>query len=513
MVPLLRATCSYNAAMQSRRLPLRLIALALLSVAVVLVLGLLLATVNSALELYERLQTLPFWIRWPGLAGALLVIVLALWLAWRLLRPQRGHSPRTMQAPSREQVSERIDALQRRDVLTSELQAELVELDRRRTSEQLYVAVFGEISTGKSSLIRALSGDREAQVDVLGGTTRKVTHFEARLPDGASLILADVPGSAEIDGEMREQLARDEALRAHAVVYVCATELTRGQHAELEWLLGFGKPLLLVLNKIDQYHRSQAIELRDALQARYAGRGVRVLMTSAGYQEQLERVRADGRHETLQRERPAEITQLLDALQQVSATGAAALEPARGDAVLMHVDSKARELARDAARRESQDCVARYTRRAVVGAMAAVAPGSDIIIQGALGTAMVRELARIHDVPVRELDVDQLLRRMTLTVRNTTAIVLAIAGNALKAFPGLGTLGGGVAHAVAYGLVFDSVGKAISATLAAHAALDAADAERRLRILLAEPACERIERIARIALAEARSAGTDDASR
>lgn len=513
MLPLFGATCSYNAAMQSRRLPLRLIALALLSVAVVLVLGLLLATVNSALELYERLQTLPFWIRWPGLAAAMLVIIMALWLAWRLLRPQRRHSPRTVQAPSREKISERIDALQRRDVLTRELQAELVELDRRRTSEQLYVAVFGEISTGKSSLIRALSGDQAPKVDVIGGTTREITHFQTTLPDGASLVLADVPGSGEVAGEVREQLARDEALRAHAVIYVCATDLTRGQHAELDWLLDFGKPLLLVLNKMDQYHRSQAMELRDALQARYAGRGVRVLITSAGHTEQLERVLADGHREMVQRERPAEVSQLLIALQQVSVTGAAALEPARADAVLMHVDTQTRELARSAAQRESQDCVARYTRRAVVGAMAAVAPGSDIIIQGALGTAMVRELARIHDVPVRELDVDQLLRRMTLTVRNTTAIVLAIAGNALKAFPGLGTLGGGVAHAIAYGLVFDSVGNAISATLAAHAALDAADAERRLRALLAKPARERIERIARIALTEARKPDDDDRRR
>ena len=36
-------------------------------------------------------------------------------------------------------------------------------------------------------------------------------------------------------------------------------------------------------------------------------------------------------------------------------------------------------------------------------------------------------------------------------------IVLAVAGNALKAFPGLGTLGGGVLHAFAYALIFDSM--------------------------------------------------------
>ena len=33
------------------------------------------------------------------------------------------------------------------------------------------------------------------------------------------------------------------------------------------------------------------------------------------------------------------------------------------------------------------------------------------------------------------------LRQATLTLRTTSSVVLAIAGNALKAFPGLGTLG------------------------------------------------------------------------
>jgi hypothetical protein len=154
--------------------------------------------------------------------------------------------------------------------------------------------------------------------------------------------------------------------------------------------------------------------------------------------------------------------------------------------------------------------VASWTRRAIVGAMAAVAPGSDILIQGALGTGMVRDLARIHGVPVREIDIDALLSRVGLTVRNTTAIVLAIAGNAMKAFPGLGTLGGGVLHAIAYGLVFDSLGRALAETLAAHASLDVADVETRVRALLAEPARDRVERVARLALDVARSGRQDD---
>ena len=162
-------------------------------------------------------------------------------------------------------------------------------------------------------------------------------------------------------------------------------------------------------------------------------------------------------------------------------------------------------LAREAAERESAATIAKYTRRAIVGAMAAVAPGSDILIQGALGTGLVRELARIHGVAIRDLDVEALLSRIGLTVRNTAAIVLAIAGNAMKAFPGLGTLGGGVLHAIAYGLVFDSLGNALAATLAERSVSTPPTSRRRLRALLAEPARARLERVARLALEAAQS--------
>ena len=46
-----------------------------------------------------------------------------------------------------------------------------------------------------------------------------------------------------------------------------------------------------------------------------------------------------------------------------------------------------------------------------------------------------------------------------------TALTLAIAGNAFKAFPGVGTISGGVIHAVAYGMIFDSLGRAAAETM------------------------------------------------
>jgi GTPase SAR1 family protein len=491
--------------MPRSRLPLRLVLFAALALAAALLLGLVVMTLNGLLEFYQRLVDLPLWLRIPLLAAAAAFAGGVGWLLWRLARPARHPAAAPVAPPvTRADIDTRIDRLRERAVETAVLEAELAELDRRRASGELYVALFGEISTGKSSLIRALAPEAAPEIDVRGGTTRQVGHHRGRLADGRELVLADVPGTGEVDGIVHEQLARDEALRAHAVVYLAASDLTRAQDAELRWLAGFGKPLVLALNKADLYDDAQRRALLERFRQRYAAQARAIVAISAGGSERYERTLADGRREKVERERATELVPLLDALGTLAARGADALEPAREAAVLAEVGRRGDELARAAARREAELAVTKYTRRAVVGALAAVAPGSDLLIQGALGTALVRELARIHGVAVRELDVEALLARVGLTVRNTTALVLAIAGNAMKAFPGLGTLGGGVLHAIAYGLVFDSLGHAIADTLAERASLDVADIETRVRALLAEPARERLERVARLALDAAR---------
>jgi hypothetical protein len=475
--------------------PLRLILLAVLALLAALLLWAIFGVLRGAIELWQEWRDLP---GWAQIVVALLVTAAVSAIAWAgnwLLRPHR-REPRNIAPPTRAQVDQRIDALQQRHADTAELQAELHELDRRARAEELYVAVFGEISAGKSSVIRALAPEARAQVDVLGGTTRAVTHYRAPLAGGVALTLADVPGTHEVAGSLREQLARDEALRAHVVLYVCAGDLTRDQDAELRWLCGFGKPLVLALNKIDQFDVSERGALDRVLRERYADVTDARVVVSAGGMEAFERRLADGRIEQVRRERKPDIGALSALLRRYAAAGAAALEPAREAAVLTAVVGRADALQAQSREAESRAITAKYTRRAVVGAMAAVMPGTDLVVQGVLATALIRELSKLYEVPVRDLDIDAFLGQVKLTVRTSTSIVLAIAGNAAKAFPGLGTLGGGVLHAIAYGLIFDSLGEAVATTLRDQHRLDAAAAGGALARLLAEGGGERLRRIA-----------------
>ena len=479
--------------------PLRLIFIALFALIAAALLWLLISVLHSGIALWEDLQRLPGWAQLTviGLLATALILLVA-GGAW-VLGPRRRKSNRAV-APTRDEVEQRVAALSQRRVETGPLQAELAELDRRARSAELYIAVFGEISAGKSSVIRALAPSADAAVDVRGGTTRVVSHHRAPLAGDNVLVLADVPGTHEAAGPAREQLAREESLRAHVVLYVCAGDLTRDQDAELRWLRGFGKPLVLVLNKVDQFSAAERNELERRLRERYADAADAFAVVSAGGTERFERRLADGRSELVQRERKAEVAALSTLLQRYAGAGAQAFEPARAAAVLTAVDAQATALRAGAQQREADAVVAKYTRRAVVGAMAAVMPGTDIVIQGVLAAALIRELARLFDIPVREVDIDAFLGQVKLTLRTSTSLVLAIAGNAAKAFPGLGTLGGGVLHAIAYGLVFDSLGRAVAATLRDQRTFDSAQASASLAQLLADTSAERLKRIAGYAL-------------
>jgi hypothetical protein len=128
--------------------------------------------------------------------------------------------------------------------------------------------------------------------------------------------------------------------------------------------------------------------------------------------------------------------------------------------------------------------------------------GSFDRLQGVLATRLVRELSRLYDVPVKEIEIESFLEMAGGRVRNMTALTLAIAGNALKAFPGLGTISGGLVHAVAYGMIFDSLGRAAAQTMASRGELRAYPAARAFEDLMNEHLESGAVRFAKMALAD-----------
>lgn len=134
----------------------------------------------------------------------------------------------------------------------------------------LHVAAFGRVSTGKSSLLNALVGTTVFSVSPLHGETRtaSMAQLETREADGVFVI--DTPGIDEADGESRESIANEVARRADIILFTIDSDLTDTEYQAMEQLSGLGTPVLLVLNKSDQYTSYERDLLLDAIRARCA---------------------------------------------------------------------------------------------------------------------------------------------------------------------------------------------------------------------------------------------------
>jgi hypothetical protein len=78
---------------------------------------------------------------------------------------------------------------------------------------------------------------------------------------GTLIQLIDTPGIDEVEGEVREELARQIAKDADLILFVIAGDITQVEYDALSLLRQFGKPMILVFNKIDQYPQADRLAI------------------------------------------------------------------------------------------------------------------------------------------------------------------------------------------------------------------------------------------------------------
>ena len=474
-----------------------LLFIALLLMAVVILFLLLLAT-DTALSVWQRLSEAPLWLQVAYTLVLLLISSATLWLTWRWLNPADKKAITESRPLDSSSLQEELVESASAGVDVSAAVEEIKEQQRRKQSGEVFIAIFGEISTGKSSLVNALLPNADLDTDPKGGTTQQVTHYRWQAGSGDSVIIADLPGfNLRSNPEILE-----EARRAHLVVFLCDSDITRSQMEQLDGLLSIEKPLIVALNKLDQFTVSEAGSIAENISLRTGIERGDVVFVQTGGHEEVIRLLSDGSEETTTRDRAQDIEPLRYALQRKLDSNHELMEQLRDTAVLLLAVEKL-EKARDAHREQQADELVRtYSKRAVVGALAAVAPGSDLIIQGLLATRLIQALCKLYGVSVKDVEIDSFLRLAGGKVKKVTAITLAITGNALKAFPGIGTLTGGLIHAVAYGMIFDSLGRAAAETLASRGELRPYPAAKAFEEMLNDNLEAGAIRFAKLALAE-----------
>ncbi len=472
----------------------------------------LLFITESALSTWQQLQELPTWVMTTLFLVFGSLGLLCTWIILRLFFPRKS---KTKQAASaldlnqEEALNERILKASEAGVDIEAVEDIIEDLKVRRAEGRIYISFFGEVNMGKSSIISAMLPDAKPSISAIGGSTTEIKHYVWKSKANDQLIISDVPGSAQANKFLSKELGLDEATRAHIVIYVCDGDLNRNQFQEINALLALNKPTIIALNKSDHYNDIELHKIKRKIRERlsndYAkditenniGKNITknaaknvehkaekkvknrdqgklknapknivadIVSIQTNGTETVIRISPEGEEETLTLPTPPQVNALTKAVQLTIDNSAASLENLRDASVFVLAESYLNQAERDHKKQQAEEVVQQYTRKALIGAVAAVSPGTDIIVQAYLGTSMVKALCDIYEVPAREFDVDKFLKLIQSHVGKKFPIILAIIGNVFKAFPGIGTITGGLIHAVAYGLIFDTLGKSIIRT-------------------------------------------------
>ena len=321
----------------------------------------------------------------------------------------------------------------------------------------LHLAVFGRVSTGKSSLLNALIGKEAFAVSPLHGETRHSSMQHWRELEAGGVFLIDTPGLDEAGGEDREQLAREVAGRSDLVIFVLDSDITETELESLKTLLAQGRPVIVVLNKSDLFtsdeQKSLLLSVRqrteDVVDPDY------VLAVAAQPRPQaVVEVNADGVETTTERERAPDVDALRLKLWEILDAEGKTLAALNASLFASDLsDQVGRRII--AARREIGD---KLTRTYCVAKGIAVAfnpiPVADLFAAAFIDVGMVVHLSRVYDLPLSQKEAGSLVKVIVAESAALMGTVWALhfVSSALKvATAGLSTLvTAGAQGAIAY---------------------------------------------------------------
>lgn len=343
-----------------------------------------------------------------------------------------------------------------RETLAPEF-AEVEQMLQKLEAGEIHIAVLGEVSVGKSSLLNALLGEARFTTSPLHGETR--TPAEARWQEVRSggVHLLDTPGINEIGGEQRERLARDVAARADLVLFVTDGDLNATEQAALEQALAPGLPVLLVLNKADRYTADERATLLARLAARMAGRlPPENIIAAAADPAPVTRIvqAADGTEREARRVLPPDVEALRERLWKILEAEGRTLAAVNAGMFAGRVSERVGERVVAVRRSAAERLVRQYCIAKGIAVAVNPVPITDLFAAAALDAGLVVHLSRLYGLPLNRSEAGSLVTVIAtqMTLLMGTVWLAHVVSAALKATTGgLSTvLTAGAQGAVAY---------------------------------------------------------------
>ena len=350
--------------------------------------------------------------------------------------------------------------------------AEVEEMLSRMQQGQIHIAVFGRVSVGKSALLNALLGEKKFSTSPLHGETKAAQQGQWQEYETGNIFLIDTPGINEIDGEQREQLAKDVAARAELVLFVVDGDLTDTEVQALQTITAQHRPVILVLNKIDRYQAAEKAELFQALESHSEGLVElrNIVGAAADPAEQVVIQLDEAGNETESRRKPeANVTDVRSRLWEILQHEGKTLSALNASLFAGQLSDQVGQSMVLARREVGQKIIHSYCAAKGVAVAFNPVPVADLIAAAVVDVSMVVHLSKIFGLPLSKSEAGSLIKTIGAQMLLLMGTVWAVnfVSSALK----LGTTGlsamatGGAQAAVAYYSTF-IVGQAAEQYLA-----------------------------------------------
>jgi len=337
-----------------------------------------------------------------------------------------------------------------RKSLSSEY-ARLAEMLNKLENQQLHIAVFGRVSVGKSSLLNALIGEDLFSVSVLHGETTETRQAAWETREAAGVVLIDTPGINEADGEAREQLALDAARDADLVLFVVDSDITDTEMQALNTLIATARPMVLVINKADQYTTAQKNTLRSSIVEKLPQLDEPNVLFAAASPAPQTVVAIDfaGKEIETQRLREPDVQALKSRLWEIIEKEGHTLVALNASLFAGNISEQLGEKIIAAKAEISRETIRLYCIAKGIAVALNPIPIVDLLAAAAMDVGMVMHLSRIYDLPMGKSEAGKLIKNIAAQMLALYGSVWAInvASSALKATSfGLSTVATGAAQ-------------------------------------------------------------------
>jgi small GTP-binding protein len=276
----------------------------------------------------------------------------------------------------------------------------------------LHIAVFGRVSTGKSSLLNALIGEERFAVSPLHGETRVSSMQAWSEVEAQGVFLIDTPGLDEAGGEEREAMAREVAHRSDLVIFVVDGDMTDSELESLRLVLKQGRPVVVALNKSDLYTDDELVELVASVRDKTAGlvEAADILAVAAQPRpQQVVEIDESGNETVSIRERSPDIDELRVRLWEIFENEGKTLAALNASLFAADLSDQVGQRILGA-RRELGD---RLCRTYCVAKGVAVAfnpvPVADLFAAAFIDVGMVMHLSKVYDLPISRREAGSLV--------------------------------------------------------------------------------------------------------